>query len=82
MSDSSHGRPPIEFSIDGELHSTEDHKQTARALLELAGLDPSQYDLGELKGERPKPKRFEDDEEVTIHPGARYVSIRHAADVA
>lgn len=83
MSDNIHhlGRP-ISFTIDGEPYTTKEHRQRAAALLDLAGLDPSRYDLGELHGHRPKTKRFADDEIVTIHPNARFVSIRQAADVA
>lgn len=72
----------VEFTIDGRSYKTEDRKQPASELLKLAGLDPTIYDLGELKGERPKPVRFADDEIVHIHPGSRFVSIRQRADVA
>lgn len=72
----------ISFTIDGQAFTTTNHRQPAGNLLQLAGLDPARYDLGELRGQRPDPKRFTDDEIVTIHPNARFVSIRHAADVA
>lgn len=83
MSDNVHHLgQPIPFTIDGEPYTTKERRQKAAALLALAGLDPSRYDLGELHGQRPKTKRFTDDEVVTIHPNARFVSIRCAADVA
>jgi hypothetical protein len=72
----------ISFTIDGEPFTTAEREMTARALLELAKLDPARYDLGELAGARPEPKRFSDDDIVHIHPKARFVSIRQAADVA
>lgn len=72
----------IPFTIDGEPFSTVERKRSARELLSLAKLDPARYDLGELSGARPEPKRFADNEIVTIHPKARFVSIRQAADVA
>jgi hypothetical protein len=75
-----HGR--IDFTIDGRTYTTTDHRQLAADLLRLAGLDPSQFDLGELKGHRPDPVRFTDDTLVEIHNGGRFVSIRHRADVA
>ena len=53
--------PPIDFTIDGRPYSTTDHKQPAADLLHLAGLDPCQFDLGELKGHRPDPIRYRDD---------------------
>jgi hypothetical protein len=73
---------PVQFTIDGRSYETADRRQQAAAILRLAGLDPSLFDLGELQGHRPQPVRFEDDELVEIHPGARFVSIRQRADVA
>ncbi|HVA61469.1 MAG TPA: hypothetical protein VNG13_13175 [Mycobacteriales bacterium] len=72
----------ISFTIDGEPFSTRDRRQTAAALLGLAGLSPSMYDLGELHGHSPQPCRFKDSDEVEIHPGGRFASIRQKADVA
>lgn len=73
---------PIEFTIDGRMYTTDENRQPAAALLRLAGLEPSQFDLGELKGQRPDPIRYTDDETVRIRTKARFVSIRHRADVA
>ena len=75
-------RRPIDFTIDGRSYSTTEHKQQASALLRIAGLDPSRFDLGELKGQRPDPVRYTDDALVNIHNKSRFVSIRHRADVA
>ena len=73
----------IPFTIDGERFTTSDLSQRASALLRLAGLDPAIFDLGELEGKRPvKPRRFADDEIVTIRKNARFVSIRDSAPVA
>jgi hypothetical protein len=73
---------PVYFVIDGRPFDTTDLRQTAAAILRLAGLDPSVYDLGELKGHRPEPVRFAADEVVEIRQGARFVSIRRRADIA
>lgn len=73
---------PISFTIDGRQYNTTDHRQPAADLLRLAGLEPSRFDLGELKGHRPDPIRYRDDTIVEIHNNARFVSIRHRADVA
>jgi hypothetical protein len=74
--------PPIEFTIDGRPYKTIDHKQPAADLLRLGGLDPARFDLGELRGHRPEPVRYTDDTVVQIHNSARFVGIRHRADVA
>ena len=73
---------PIRFTIDGRHYTTTDHKQPARDLLRLGGLDPAHFDLGELKGNRPEPVRYSDDTIVQVHEKSRFVSIRHSADVA
>ncbi len=73
----------IPFSIDGEPFTTDELSQKASALLELADLDPSNYDLGELQGkEQPQTKRFDDDDLVIIEKDARFVSIRQKGTVA
>ena len=73
----------IPFTIDGQSFTTSDLSQKASALLRLADLDPAIFDLGELQGkEHPEPKRFADDDVVSIVKDARFVSIRDKADVA
>ena len=73
----------IPFTIDGEPFTTNDISQKASALLRLAGLDPANYDLGELQGkERPQTKLFDDDELVIIEKDARFVSVRQKGTVA
>ncbi len=73
---------PVDFTVDGRQYQTTDRRQPAAAILRLAGLDPSLFDLGELRGHGPQPVRFADDEIVEIRPKARFVSIRQRADVA
>ena len=72
----------ISFTIDGRPYVTADDEQTARELLLLAGLDPSGYDLAEIHGNSPKPKRFADDDVVHIKEGSKFISIRQRAEVA
>lgn len=81
MNSPEHNRPPIEFTVDGQSLTTDDHRQTAAQLLRLAGLEPANYDLARLVG-KDKPQRFADDEDVTIRPGDRFVSKRISAPVA
>jgi hypothetical protein len=72
----------VRFTIDGRPFTTDDRHQTAAALLKLAGLDPSGYDLGELRPGDPEPKRYKDDRPVNIQEGDKFVSIRERAEVA
>ena len=76
-------RRKIPFTIDGQPYTTDDLSQRASALLQLAGLDPATFDLGELVGkEHPETRRFADDEIVKIVKNARFISIRQSAPVA
>ena len=73
----------IPFTIDGDPYKTADVSQRAAALLRLAGLDPAAFDLGEIEGkDRPRTKRYRDDDIVAIRKDARFVSIRQSAPVA
>ena len=73
----------IPFTIDGQPFTTSDISQKASALLRLAGLDPANYDLGELKSkENPNTKSYADDDLVEIEKDARFVSIRQKGDFA
>lgn len=73
----------IPFTIDGKAYTTDKPTQRASELLQLAGLDPKTFDLGELVGkERPSTKRFVDEELVEIDKDARFISIRESAPVA
>lgn len=73
----------IPFTVDGQRYTTSDPSQTAADILRLADLDPANFDLGELVGkEQLETRRYADYETVVIHKDARFVSIRHSADVA
>jgi hypothetical protein len=74
-------RKPVKFTIDGRTYMTSVRWQPAANLLLLAGLDPSVYDLGELRPRRLRPVRYESTDVVGIHKSARFVSIRDHADV-
>ena len=76
-------RRSIPFTIDGQPFTTDDISQRASALLRLAGLDPANYDLGELIGkDRPETKHFDDEEVVEITKDARFVAIRQKGPMA
>ena len=81
--DTERSRRRISFTIDGQTFTTAYRRQRASALLRLAALDPSIFDLGELVGtEHLRTKRFADDDFVTIVQDARFISIRESAQVA
>ena len=68
-------QPAVTFTIDGVEHSSTDRRQTAAQLLALAGVDPTDHNLARILGQGQVEKQFEDNEEVQLTPGARFVSI-------
>ncbi len=79
MSEDEHRRP-VRFTIDGKPDEVADPEQTAASLLRLAGFDPAQYDIAEVRPGEP-PKRFSGDEPVRVHDGEEFITIRHSAPV-
>lgn len=65
----------VTFTIDGIKYTTADRKQSAAALLELAGVDPGDHDLARVVGRGEVEKRFADDASVQITPDAKYVTV-------
>ena len=74
-------RRPVEFSIEDRWYTTADRRQRAIDLLRLAGVDPTGYELWEIRRHRPLPWRYHADAQVLIRSGARFVAIRKNADV-
>lgn len=77
-------RRRVHFSIDGQAHSTWDDDQTAAALLRLAGVDPTAYDLARVNGSSGAgvPETFSGEQLVTIQDGDEFVTAKHAGPVA
>lgn len=68
-------QPAVEFTIDGVEYTLDDRRQTASELLALAGLDSEDHDLARVVGQGKVERRFEDDDEIQITPGATFISI-------
>lgn len=64
----------VTFAIDGVAYTTDEPRSTAADLLRLAGVDPTDHDLG-LVDPRGEVRKLSDDEEVRIAPGSRFVTI-------
>lgn len=71
-------REKVRFTIDGEPFSTYDNDQTAAALLRLAGVDPTGYDLARIGDAQP----FANDDIVTIQTGDEFVTAKRVGGVA
>jgi len=74
-------RQKIRFSIDGESHTTYDDDQTAAALLRLAGVDPTGYDLARVL-EVGAAEEFMDEQIVKIKNGDEFVTAKRVGGVA
>lgn len=72
---SSDKQPSVTFTIDGVEYSSMDRRQTAAQLLALAGVNPADHDLARVLGQGKVEKPLEDNDEVQLTPGAKFVSI-------
>lgn len=68
------GQPNVTFTIDGIVYSSEERRLTARELLLLADVNPDDHDLARVVGAEIE-KRFADDDEVQLTPGAKFVTV-------
>jgi hypothetical protein len=68
------GQPAVTFTIDGAEYTVDDRRQSAAAVLQLAGLDPADYDLLRVVGKGDE-SRFRDQDTVELVPGGRYLSF-------
>ncbi|KRD53816.1 hypothetical protein [Microbacterium sp. Root280D1] len=71
-------REKVRFTIDGDPFSTYDNDQTAAALLRLAGVDPTGYDLARIGDAQP----FANDDIITIQTGDEFVTAKRVGGVA
>ncbi|MFB8276983.1 multiubiquitin domain-containing protein [Nocardia colli] len=82
MATTDHPKHTVQITIDGRPFEVEaGHHLTATDLLRLAGLDPSGYDLAQVRG-HGEIIEFDDSQTVTVHKGEKFVSVRQVAPVA
>lgn len=74
-------RQKIRFTIDGEPHKSYDDDQTAAALLRLAGVNPTGYDLARILA-AGGTETFRDEQIVIIENGDEFVTAKHVGGVA
>jgi hypothetical protein len=74
-------RRKVLFSVDGQPFTSWDDDQTAAALLRLAGVDPTGYDLARVNGVNG-PETFAGDQLVNINDGDDFVTAKRTGPVA
>lgn len=74
-------RQNVRFTIDGESHRSYDDDQTAAALLRLAEVDPTGYDLARILPVGGT-EAFRDEQIVKIVNGDEFVTAKHVGGVA
>lgn len=74
-------KEPVTITIDGESFTVPDHHEEAASLLRLAGADPAQYDLAEVR-DNGQFKVYRDAQKVDLKDGDRFVTVRQSAQVA
>lgn len=71
----------LTITIDGQPFTTRDDDQEAASLLRLAGVDPAQYDLAEIK-RNGETKVYRDEKVINLKDGDAFVTVRQSAQVA
>lgn len=67
---------PVKIMIDDEPFTAPDKEMTARAIIELAGVDPVDHYLKELKGRREQISyKDRPDELIKLHKGSTFVTV-------
>lgn len=69
------------ITIDSTPYTVRDDDWEARALLLLAGLDPAEYDLAQIK-RNGTLKRFKDRQIVKVENGDEFESVKQEGPVA
>lgn len=81
MAEPHESRKEITFTIDGVSYTSRDDDQEAAAILRLAGLAASEYDLAKIKPNGDY-KTYKDTHMVDVEDGDEFVTVRQTAPVA
>lgn len=76
-----HGHGSVRFQVDGRHFTSREADVTAAHVLQLAGLDPTLYDLAPVVHHSPTTV-YQDQDVVHLRNGDRFVSVRQTAQVA
>lgn len=68
--------PVLEYSVDDEPQTTEEHVLTPNQILSRAGLEPSLNYLVELRGATRESYEGRGDEELRMHQHMRFISVK------
>lgn len=71
----------VTFSVDGVEYMVDNPRQNAASILGIAGVDPSDYDLGQVKN-NGDTRTYSDTKPVHINDGDVFVTVRTSAPVA
>lgn len=81
MNDDRDTQKMLTISIDGVNYTTLDDDPEAASLLRLAGVDPAQYDLAQIK-HNGEAKVYRDEKVLNLKNGDAFVTVRQSAQVA
>jgi hypothetical protein len=73
-------RPALHIVIDSKTYEVFDRTWQADALLRLAGLDPTQYDLTRVV--KHEVETYRDSDVIKIKDGEEFESLRQSGSVA
>ena len=74
MPDESDKARVINFEVDGEELDTTKHKLTPVEIMRLAGIDPANHYLSEIRGHEQISYKDAPNVEIQMHEGIKFVS--------
>jgi hypothetical protein len=69
------GDHPVEITIDGDPYSAPEHRETVTQVLGLAGKNPQEFELIELKGKREREPLPDPNTVVELHKGSAFITV-------
>lgn len=67
--------PTFQFTVDGESFSTTDHTLSPNQILQIAGIDPTNYYLVEIRGNHQVSYKDNPNEVIHINQHDKFVSV-------
>lgn len=68
-------RVTFKFTVDDEPFSTHEHVLTPTEILKIAGIDPANHYLVEIKGKEQVSYKDKPNEPIHMHEHAKFVSV-------
>ena len=67
--------PTFQFMVNAESYTTQEHILTPIQILQIAGDDPANYYLVEIKGNHQESYQGKPNDEIHMHQNAKFITV-------